>query len=194
MLTRQTFIGLWAGVPVAWTEQDSFDEDTYRSDVRRCCKAGAAGVYTGGSTGEFYAMDVAEFKAVTRATIEECHCHCRDAMIGCTSTYTLGAARRAAYAAKLGADAIQVALPYWMEVPDDQVVGFFKEVSAACGHLPLSIYDNPMSKKALSVESHRAVKEALPNYLMVKWVGPRAGRKPEDCARLSEFVNPGFPI
>lgn len=189
MLTRETFTGLWAGLPVAWTDRDSFDEDTYRGDVRRCCQAGATGIYTGGTTGEFYAMDLAEFKAVARAAVEESRSHGQGTMIGCTSTYTLGAARRAAYAAELGADAIQVALPYWMEVPDDQVVRFCKEVSAASGDLPLSIYDISLSKKTLTVEMHRAIKEALPNYLMVKWGGGPAGKNPEDCSRLSEFVN-----
>jgi hypothetical protein len=33
MLTRETFTGLWAGLPVAWTAADRFDEKNYRSDV-----------------------------------------------------------------------------------------------------------------------------------------------------------------
>lgn len=147
------------------------------------------GVYTGGTTGELYALDFEEFKAVARATIEEAHCHDRWAMIGCTSTYTLGSARRAACAAELGADAIQMALPYWMEVPDNQVVGFFKEVSAASGHLPFSIYDVRFSKKTFTVEAHREIRDALDNYVMVKWGGGVRGKDPEDCAKLAEFVN-----
>lgn len=47
MLTRETFIGPWAGLPVAWQDDYSFDESTYRSDVARCCAAGVPGVYTG---------------------------------------------------------------------------------------------------------------------------------------------------
>src|SRR6185369_6892372 len=45
-----------------------------------------------GATGEFYAMELEEFKVVARATVEECHARGKPAMIGCTSTYTLGAA------------------------------------------------------------------------------------------------------
>ena len=52
-LTRDTFTGPWAGLPVAWTDDDRFDEVTYRADVARCCQAGIPGVYTGGTTGEF---------------------------------------------------------------------------------------------------------------------------------------------
>ena len=95
MLTRETFIGPWAGLPVAWTSDDRFDESTYRADVARCCDAGAPGVYTGGTTGEFYAMEFDEFEAIARATVDESHGRGKPAMIGCSSTYTLGAARRA---------------------------------------------------------------------------------------------------
>ena len=70
MLNRETFTGPWAGVPVAWTDDDRFDETTYRTDVARCCEAGVPGVYTAGTTGEFYAMEFDEWKAVTLATVK----------------------------------------------------------------------------------------------------------------------------
>ena len=188
-LTRDNFTGPWAGLPVAWTDDNRFDEATYRADIARCCEAGVPGVYTGGTTGEFYAMEFDEFQAVTRATIEECRTGGKPAMIGCTSTYTLGAARRAAYAAELGADAIQVALPYWMEIGDDQIVPFFKEVVDASGGLPLSVYETTRAKKALTIDQHRAIKDAVPSYLMVKANGGTIGCTPEGCRALSEFIN-----
>ena len=185
MLTRETFTGPWAGLPVAWTNDDRFDEATYRADVARCCEAGVPGVYTGGTTGEFYAMEFDEFKAVTRATVEECHARGKPAMIGCTSTYNLGAARRAAYAAEVGADAIQVALPFWMEIGDAQIVPFFKEVVDASGGLPLSIYETMRAKKAFTLDQHRAIKDAVPSYwwsrrMTIPWAARRrdAGRFP----------------
>ena len=73
MLTRETFTGPWAGLPVAWTDDDRFDEITYRGDVTRCCRAGVPGVYSGGTTGEFYAMEFDEFQEIARATVEACH-------------------------------------------------------------------------------------------------------------------------
>lgn len=188
-LTRETFTGPWAGLPVAWTEFDTFDEQTYRGDVARCCRAGIPGVYTGGTTGEFYAMELDEFRAVARATVEECHAHGTPAMVGVSATWTLGACRRAAFAAEIGADAIQVALPFWLEVPDDQVVPFFREVSAAAGGLPLSIYETTRTKKALSLDQHQAIKEAVPNYLMVKATAGTVGSTPEGCREISEFAN-----
>ena len=189
MLTRETFTGPWAGLPVAWTGGDRFDEATYRADIARCCAAGAPGFYTAGTTGEFYAMEFDEWKAVTQATVEEGHAHGKPVMIGCTSTYTLGVARRAAYAAEVGADAIQVAMPFWMEIGDDQIVPFFKEVATVAGGLSLSIYETTRAKKTLTIAQHRAIKNAVPSYMMVKANGDTVGRTPDGCQTLSEFVN-----
>lgn len=189
MLTRDDFTGPWAGLPVAWTADDRFDESTYRADVARCCAAGVPGVYTGGTTGEFYAMEFDEFQAVARATVEECHTHDTPAMIGCSTTYTLGAQRRAEFAAGIDADAIQVAIPFWMKTGEAEIETFFSEVSKASGGLPLSVYETPRCKVMLSLDQHRALHARLPNYLMVKSTAGTIGSTPEGCRALSEFVN-----
>ena len=188
-LSGQGFRGPWAGLPVAWTEAGAFDEETYRLDVRRCADARMPGVYTGGTTGEFYAMEFDEFRAVARATVEECHAGGVLAMIGCTSTYTLGACRRAAYAGEIGADAIQVALPFWLEIGDAQIVPFVRDVVRASGGLALSVYETGRAKKKLTLDQHRAIKEAVPQYLMSKSTAGTLGATPEGCAQLSQFIS-----
>jgi 4-hydroxy-tetrahydrodipicolinate synthase len=189
MLTRETMTGPWAGLPVAWTDDDRFDEATYRADVARCCEARMPGVYTGGTTGEFYAMEFDEFQAVTRATVEVCRAQGTPVMIGVSSTSTRGAMRRARFAAEQGADAVQVALPFWMEIGDDAVVPFFADVASAAGDLALSVYETTRAKRVLTLAEHVAVKERVPRYLMVKANAETIGATAEGCAALSAFVN-----
>jgi len=189
MLTRESWTGPWAGLPVAWSDDDRFDEPVYRADVARCCAAGIPGVYTGGTTGEFYALEFDEFREVARATVDECRRHGTPAMIGVTATSTRGAAKRAEFAAEIGADAIQTALPFWMPVGDSQVIPFFRDVASACGGLPLSVYETARAKRTLTLEQHRALHEAVPRYLMVKATAGTLGATAEGCAALSEFVN-----
>ena len=131
MIGKEELKGSWAGLPVAWKDDFSFDEDSYRKNVWRTCKAGVPGVYTAGSTGEFYAMEFDEFKAVSKATVQQCREHGTPCMIGISSTYTLGLQRRAEYAVEIGADAVQMTLPYWMEVDDRQLIRFYKEIEKA---------------------------------------------------------------
>ena len=189
MLDRETFVGPWAGVPTAWNEDGNFDESTYRRDVRACCQAGAPGVYTHGTTGEFYAMELDEWQAVCRAAVDECRKAGTPIALGVTSTYTLGAVRRARIAAELGADAVQVALPFWMPVADEHVVPFFQQVADAAPGLVVSIYDTMRSKKAVTIEQHRQIHERIPQYIMVKSMPGTPGFTPEGCAALSEFSN-----
>ena len=190
MLTRKEMIGPWAGLPVAWKDEGrSFDEDAYRANVERCSRAGVPGIYTAGTTGELYAMEFDEWQAVTKATVEECKKHGTPAMIGVTSTYTLGAQRRAAYAAELGADAIQLALPYWMEVDDRDIVPFLKDVVSAAPDLAMTIYETTRAKKVLTIGQHRAIYDATGTYVAVKSNADTIGRTEEGCAALSEFIN-----
>ena len=190
MLTRKEMVGSWAGLPVAWTDDGlALDEDRYRANVERTCKAGVSGIYTGGTTGEFYAMEFDEWQAVTRATVEECKKHGTPVMIGVTSTYTLGAQRRTAYAAEVGADAIQLALPFWLEVDDRDIVPFFKEVASTAPGMALTIYETLRAKKRLTVGQHRAIHDATGTYLAVKSNSGTVGMTPEGCEALSEFIN-----
>lgn len=182
-------IGPWAGLPVAWKEDFSFDEDVYRANVERTCKAGVPGIYTGGTTGEFYAMEFDEFQLVARATTEECRRHGTPVMIGVTSTYTIGAKKRAAFAAEIGADAIQLALPYWLEIGDDAVVDHMSAVAGSCPTLSVSLYETTRCKKVLTLDQHRAIHKAVPAYQAVKSNSNTIGRTEEGCAALSEFVN-----
>ena len=189
MLTREKMVGCWAGLPVAWDESLNFDEQAYRANIVRTCEAGVPGVYTAGTTGEFYAMEFDEWKQITRVTVEECKKADIPVMIGTTSTYTLGAQRRAAYAAEVGADAVQVAMPYWMELDDARVVEFFADAVEPCPGLALTVYETTRVKKALTVEQHRAIFEATGSYLAVKSNSNTVGCTPEGCRQLSEFVN-----
>ena len=162
---------------------------TFRGDVRRCCEAGIPGVYTGGTSGEFYAIEIDEFAEISRAAIDEGHAGNTPVMIGCSATSTTGAARRAQIAADLGADAIQVTLPFWMEVADAQIVEFFQTVAEVSGGLPFSVYETARCKRTLTVEQHREIAAAVPSYLMVKSNAGTIGATADGCRELSEFVN-----
>ena len=191
VLTRERLQGMWAGPPVPWTGDDRFAEDAYRRDVAKCCAAGVPGVYTGGSTGEFYAMDLDEFQAVAAATIEVCRQSGTPVQIGCTSTYTGGAVRRARFAQRLGADAIQVALPFWFALSDDQVIGYFSALADACPDLPIVIYDRAdRAKRSFDGDLCRRIVERAPiiGIKVDTSVGDGAQKVRDLSALMSVFV------
>lgn len=188
-LTRDGLVGPWAALPVAWSADDEFDEAIYRADVARCCAVSIPGVCMGGTIGEFYALDRDEFCAVARATIEECDIQGKHAMIGCTATDTRGATRRVETAVELGASAIMIALPFWLELPDDSLVSFFQEIAAAAAGLPIVFEETPRAKKLLTVRQHQEIKDAVPNYMAIHATAETVGTTPAGCQTLARFVN-----
>lgn len=189
MLTRDKLVGSWAGLPVAWREDWSFDETAYREDLERTCRAGAPGVYTAGTSGEFHAMEFDEWKAISVATVDVCKACETPVMLGVTASYTLGAQRRAEVATELGADAVQLAVPYWLEVKDHEIVPFFRAVADACPGLAMVGYETARAKKTLTIDQHREIQEAVPEYLAVKANDGTVGCTPDGCRELSEFIN-----
>ena len=98
-------------------------------------------------------LEFDEWRAIAKATVEVCRACGTPVMLGITSTYTLGAQRRSEYAVQLGADAVQLALPYWLEVKDHEVVRFFQEVTDAFPRQEgspdrsTSLCDRPMTRE-----------------------------------------------
>jgi dihydrodipicolinate synthase/N-acetylneuraminate lyase len=187
--TNAGLIGPWAALPIAWSSDDNFDETIYRDDVAKCCVVGIPGVCMGGTTGEFYALEQDEFRAVARATIEECDAHGKPVMIGCTATHTRGVIHRVETAVELGAAAIMVALPFWLEVGDDQILPFFQEVAAVAGGLPVMFEETLRAKKLLTVRQHQEIKDAVPSYAAVHAMTDTVGTTPAGCQTLARFVN-----
>jgi 4-hydroxy-tetrahydrodipicolinate synthase len=188
-LTQEGLVGPWAAVPIAWSATDEFDETIYRADVAKCCAAGVPGVCMGGTTGEFYALERDEFRAVARATIEECDAHGKPVLIGCTATHTRGVIHLVETAVELGAAAIAVALPFWLEVGNDQIVSFFREVAAAAGGLPIVFEETVRAKTLLTVRQHQEMKDAIPSYAAVHATMDTVGTTPAGCQTLARFVN-----
>ena len=72
-LTRQTLCGPWAALILPWTDRDELDARRFKQEVRSYGGTGVHGVYTGGTTGEFYAQDDATFERITQIVCEQAH-------------------------------------------------------------------------------------------------------------------------
>ncbi len=174
--------GIWAGIPVAWDKAMELDEQAAAADVEACCRAGVHGVYTGGTTGEFYAQDEDTFRRLVRLTVRAARPTSTPVQAGCTSLSTRLVCRRIELAADAGVDGIQIALPFWLPLSDDEAVGFFRDVAAAAGDLPLVLYKTERAKRRISVELFRRLKDTAPALIGCKVTG-------DDLDELKGFVH-----
>lgn len=169
-LNAKELWGIWAGVTMSWDEKDSFDEISYRMNTECMCRAGVHGIYTTGSTGEFYALDYEEFCLMVDIQVELCSQFNMPLQIGCCSDSTRKTIKLLEYvASKPHVGAAQVNIPYWMELNDRELLQFFEDLYHACPELPLVHYNIPRSKRFLQGPDYLRILDVAPNLIGVKY-------------------------
>lgn len=169
-LTADTLRGIWAGVTMAWNDKYNFDADAYASDSERACRSGVHGIYTTGSTGEFYAMDFDEFRRMVDIQADICGRRGTPLQIGCCSDNTRQTIRYLEYAAgRPEVGAAQVNIPYWMELTDRELLQFFKDLCTACPDMPLVHYNIPRAKRFLNGPDYLRILDVAPSLIGVKY-------------------------
>ena len=170
-LTRRNLHGVWSALIVPWTDRDELDATRYTAEVRSYAGTGVHGVYTGGTTGEFYAQDDRTYERITRITCEQAHDIGLPVQIGVSALSTRTTRQRIRVALKAGADAIQVALPFWLELKDDEVKRFVHEVAAEAGKVPIILYLTSRSKRKIEPALFGELAAEVPTFIGTKDTG-----------------------
>lgn len=174
-LTRKTLQGPWAALIVPWTDRDELDARRFAMEVSSYGGTGVSGVYTGGTTGEFYAQDDATFEKITEIACAEAHRAGLPVQIGATALSTRTTVRRIRVARRAGADALQLALPFWLELKDDEVERYVAEVTAAAGKTPVILYLTGRSKRKINPEFLGQLADKYPAFIGTKDTGASPG-------------------
>ena len=168
MLTADTLRGVWVMVSTPWDANYEFDEEAFRHNVSYQCDSGVHGLYTGGSSGEFFALDLEEFCRCTNIFLEIVQQAGMPHQVGCTASDTRGALRRAEYAVEQGAGAIQIAFPYCIKLTVEEGIRFFEDVARACGPVPLVHYATGSAKLMFEAEDYQRLKDRVPTLIGTK--------------------------
>lgn len=170
-LNRKTLKGVWAALIVPWTDRDELDARRLAQEVRGYAGTGVSGVYTGGTTGEFYAQDDATYEKITRIVCREAHAIGLPVQIGASALSTRTTILRIRTAKRAGADALQIALPFWLEMKDDEVERFVAEIIAEAGKTPVILYLTGRSKRKIGPELLGKLAKKHPTFLGTKDTG-----------------------
>jgi dihydrodipicolinate synthase/N-acetylneuraminate lyase len=168
-LTDETLKGVWAGVTLSWNEDYSLDEASFRENLKRLCTSKVHGIYTTGSTGEFYVLDFSEFRLIVDIVLEVVSPSRIPIQIGCCADDTRDVQQQIEYAARSGADGVQIVVPYWMELTDAELLQYFKDMATVAPDLPLIHYNIPRAKSFLTGLDYRRILEVAPNLIGVKF-------------------------
>ncbi len=169
--SRDQLIGMWSALPTPWKRNGQLDQKIYRADIERCCKAGMHGLYSGGTTGEFYVQDFGLFCEINEVLIETAHRFGKPVQAGCTALDTAEARKRIRRARQLGADLVQIALPFWLELDDEETMDFFRAVADEAGPTPIVHYDTGRAKRRISPALYQAIRKRVPTLWGTKFGG-----------------------
>lgn len=148
-LTRANLQGVWPALITPWTDDDCIDEARLSAEITAMAEEGVHGTYTGGTTGEFYAQDDAVFEQLTELSCRTAQRVGLPIQIGCTGLSTRIVRNRIGVALRCGADAIQLALPFWLALTDEEVIQFFADVAEAARGTPLVYYQTTRAKRRI---------------------------------------------
>lgn len=138
-MTRRDII---TAVPTSFHADRSLDEAGSRAIFRYVGQSGNEGAFILGTTGEFPAIDDAEFETLVKAALEELGGSMRVIVhVGQPSAFE--AVRRVKIARRLGAADFAALTPYYLPATDDAVFAYFDAVSRAIGDGTLFIYVYP---------------------------------------------------
>lgn len=188
-LHRETLHGIWAALILPWTDDDRLDEPRFRAEIRAYAGTGIQGIYTGGTTGEFYAQDDDTFRRVATIACAEGHAIGLSVQIGCTALSTRVVRERIRWAIDAGANGIQLALPFWLELADVEIVDFLRAAADEAGDTALILYQTLRAKRKVGPELLGQIAEQIPTL---------AGTKDTGCSldELCEMLRhaPGLAI
>ncbi|GAA1540468.1 4-hydroxy-tetrahydrodipicolinate synthase [Microbacterium ginsengiterrae] len=129
-------------IPTAFHSDGSLDVDGSRAIFRFVGQSGNEGAFVLGTTGEFPAVDAAEFSSLVEAAVEELADRMRVIVhVGRPSAFE--AVRLTHIARDLGVTEFAALTPYYLRSSDDAIFDYFQAVSDAVGDGRLYVYIYP---------------------------------------------------
>ncbi|MBN9333140.1 dihydrodipicolinate synthase family protein, partial [Devosia sp.] len=142
--------GNWASLLLPINGDESIDFARLGVAVDALIAAGVDGIYSNGTASEFYAQTEAEFDAIQALLVEKCRAAGMPFMIGASQTDPALQLRRIRRAAALRPRAIQVILPDWWPVSNEEARTFLLGASEAAEGIELVLYNPPHAKRVLA--------------------------------------------
>ena len=171
-ITRENLHGVWAAIATPFDEEDRFDEGVFRENIRRLHAAGVHGIYTTDSDGEFYAIELDEFRQIVDVFADETQRLGVPTQVGVTWCNTRGMLDRLRHAAARGILGAHVGHPFFMPMTPESYRVFWDDVrNAVPEEFALIHYNTPRVHNYQRGPDYAVLAEQTPNLVGTKHVG-----------------------
>ncbi|HWQ55455.1 MAG TPA: dihydrodipicolinate synthase family protein [Bryobacteraceae bacterium] len=156
---------------IPWDEQDNLLEEVFRDEIRHVLASGFRHLYTFGTAGEGYAVDLPRFRRVAEVFREETSVDGVRAQIGVIALSTVQYRERLRIAYEIGFRDFQISLPSWGQLNDTELLRFFVDVCSSFPDAKFLHYNLARTKRVLTGPEYRRIADAVPNLVATKNTG-----------------------
>lgn len=159
--------GIIPPVITPFDDTGSVNYHVYKVFINKLIDEGVHGIFSMGTTGEFYALSNDEYKKIISCTVETVNGRA-DVYAGTNSITTRGTIELIKIVESVGGvDAVSVLTPMFISQTQKEVFNFFKSIAEST-ELPIVIYNNK-PKTNVTVEPETIARLAeIPNIVAVK--------------------------
>ncbi|MCA8949665.1 MAG: dihydrodipicolinate synthase family protein [Planctomycetes bacterium] len=141
--------GNWATLLSCWNADESLDLGRLAAQIDALIGFRPDGIYSHGTAGEFHTQTEAEFDAVATLLAERCNAAAIPFQIGVSHPIAQVALERLRRIAALAPGAVQLVLPDWFPVTDDEAGAFLERMAEHASGIGLVLYNPPHAKRVL---------------------------------------------
>jgi len=163
--------GTWGTLLLPIDQGDAIDFARLADEIDYLIDSKVEGIYSNGSAGELHNQDESEFDRINTILAEKCEAAGMPFQIGASHMdprISLGRAKRAA-AYQPGA--IQVILPDWVPVSDDEAGDFLERIAEAVAPVGLILYLPGHAKRSLDAETIGQLAQRVASLVGIKTLG-----------------------
>jgi dihydrodipicolinate synthase/N-acetylneuraminate lyase len=170
-LTATGLRGVWGTLLLPLDADDRIDFARLADQLDHLLASGLQGVYAHGTAGEFHTLDDAEFDRINELLAARCDAAGMAYQIGACHPIPQTTLRRVGRATPLAPGALQVILPDWLPLNDEEAAAFLTRVAEVAAPVPLVLYNPPHAKTQVSPELLRRLVSRVPSLIGVKMAG-----------------------
>jgi len=183
--------GNWATLLSAWNADDSLDLGCVAAEIDALIAMRVDGIYSNGTAGEFHTQTEAEFDQISECLAGKCNAAGMRFQIGVSHMSAQLSRERLRRIVPLAPGAVQVILPDWFPVTEDESIAFLEVMAETAGGIGLVLYNPPHAKRVLNPEQMGRLAGRIPALVGIKTAGGDDAwyaAMREHLARLSVFI------
>lgn len=190
-LRAKDITGVWGTLLLPLDDGEAIDRGRLAAQLDALLDAGLHGIYAHGTAGEFHTLAEDEFDGINELLAERCTAANVPFQIGASHPVAQTAVARVRRARELAPGALQVILPDWLPLSDDEAVAFLARIAEVADPVPLVLYNPPHAKTPVSPALLGRLLDEVPALVGLKTAGGDAtwydAVRPH-TARCSVFV------